>query len=90
EVKIARQAEGLSDTYLYIIDMDTILEDEIELPPQAIWLGISSERTFQTVYKALSLKAEDILFRPFPPERLLKQVHQIRFRWRNEQAQLKN
>ncbi|WP_440498360.1 helix-turn-helix transcriptional regulator [Sporosarcina sp. SAFN-015] len=90
EVEIARKAEGLADTYLYIIDMDTILQDEIELPPQAIWLAISSERTFQTVYKALSLKAEDILFRPFPPERLLKQVQQIRFRWRNEQAQLKN
>lgn len=72
------------DAYLYIIDMDLIQKEEIELPAHAVWLGISSDRTFQTVYHALSLKAEDVLFRPFPPERLMKQVQQIRFRWRNE------
>lgn len=76
------------DAYLYIIDMDFIMKEEVELPSHAVWLGISSERTFQTVYKALSLKAEDVLFRPFPPERLLKQVQQIRFLWRNEKSAL--
>ncbi|MDV6378745.1 helix-turn-helix transcriptional regulator [Sporosarcina sp. GW1-11] len=75
---------NFSDAYLYIIDMDFIKKEAVELPAQTIWLGISSERTFQTVYQALTLKAEDVLFRPFPPERLLKQIQQIRFRWRNE------
>ncbi|AXH98299.1 AraC family transcriptional regulator [Sporosarcina sp. PTS2304] len=75
------------DAYLYIIDMDFIKHEEVELPTQTLWLGISSERTFQTVYEALSKKAEDVLFRPFPPERLVKQIQQIRFRWRNEQVE---
>ncbi|PIC63216.1 AraC family transcriptional regulator [Sporosarcina sp. P13] len=81
EVSVLR---NFSDAYLYIIDMDFIKKEDVELPAQTIWLGISSERTFQTVYQALTLKAEDVLFRPFPPERLLKQIQQIRFRWRNE------
>ncbi|MCM3744312.1 AraC family transcriptional regulator [Sporosarcina luteola] len=89
EVEIAEGADVSTDVYLYIIDMNYIMTAEFELPPHAIWLGISSERTFQSVYKALSLKAEDILFRPFQPDRLVKQVQQIRFRWRNERAQLK-
>ncbi|WP_040758402.1 helix-turn-helix transcriptional regulator [Sporosarcina newyorkensis] len=72
------------DAYLYIIDMDFISKEDVDLPAHALWLGISSDRTFQTVYQALTLKAEDVLFRPFPPERLLKQVQQIRFHWRNE------
>lgn len=86
-VEIAEEPGALKefhDAYLYIIDMDLIHKEEIELPAHAVWLGISSDRTFQTVYRALSLKAEDVLFRPFPPERLTKQVQQIRFRWRNE------
>ncbi|WP_153730483.1 helix-turn-helix transcriptional regulator [Sporosarcina obsidiansis] len=74
------------DAYLYIIDMDFISKEDVDLPAHALWLGISSDRTFQTVYRALSLKAEDVLFRPFPPDRLLKQVQQIRFRWRNEKT----
>ncbi|WP_432363454.1 helix-turn-helix transcriptional regulator [Sporosarcina sp. UB5] len=90
EVEFAECADASTDAYLYIIDMTYIMTAEFELPPHANWLGISSERTFQTVYKALSLKAEDILFRPFQPERLVKQVQQIRFRWRNERTQLKN
>ena len=89
EVEIAESADTSDDAYLYIIDMTYIMSVEFELPPLAVWLGISSERTFQTVYKALSLKAEDILFRPFQPDRLVKQVQQIRFRWRNERTQLK-
>ena len=87
QVDIADPAAPSTDAYLYIIDMQ-LLTAEFELPPHAIWLGISSERTFQTVYKALTLKAEDILFRPFQPERLIRQIQQIRFRWRNEFAQL--
>lgn len=89
QVEIEEGAATADDAYLYIIDMNYIMTAELELPPHAIWLGISSERTFQTVYKALSLKAEDILFRPFQPDRLVKQVQQIRFRWRNERTQLK-
>ncbi len=89
QVDIAEGTDAADDAYLYIIDMTYIMTAEFELPPHAIWLGISSERTFQTVYKALSLKAEDILFRPFQPDRLVKQVQQIRFRWRNEKTQLK-
>lgn len=89
QVEIAEKADTGDDAYLYIIDMTYIMTAEFELPSHAIWLGISSERTFQTVYKALSLKAEDILFRPFQPDRLVKQVQQIRFRWRNEKTKLK-
>lgn len=87
QVEITDLANPPTDAYLYIIDMQ-LLNAEFELPLHAVWLGISSERTFQTVYKALSLKAEDVLFRPFQPERLIRQVQQIRFRWRNESAQL--
>ncbi|MDW0118766.1 DNA-binding response regulator [Sporosarcina thermotolerans] len=90
QVEIAETADNSIDADLYIIDMTYIMTEEFELPPQAVWLGISSERTFQTVYKALSLKAEDILFRPFQPDRLIKQVQQIRFRWRNEREQFKS
>lgn len=54
------------------------------LPPQVQWLGISSERTFQTAYRALKHKAEDLLFRPFQPENLIKHVQQARFRLRND------
>ncbi|MCG7343592.1 helix-turn-helix transcriptional regulator [Sporosarcina sp. ACRSL] len=87
QVEIAERAVASADAYLYIIDMNYIMTEEFELPPHAVWLGISSERTFQTVYQALSLKAEDVLFRPFQPDRLIKQVQQIRFRWRNEMTQ---
>ncbi|MDN4606113.1 response regulator transcription factor [Sporosarcina highlanderae] len=90
QVEIAKNANVTTEADLYIVDMSYILADGFELPPQVAWLGISSERTFQTVYKALSLKAEDVLFRPFQPDRLIKQVQQIRYRWRNERAQLKS
>lgn len=86
QVEIADVQNPSTDAYLYIIDM-TLLDADFEVPPHAVWLGISSERTFQSVYKALSLKAEDVLFRPFQPDRLIRQIQQIRFRWRNESAQ---
>ncbi|WP_017380982.1 response regulator transcription factor [Paenisporosarcina sp. TG-14] len=68
-----------------IVDLDLWSSQEQSFLPQHIqWLGISSERTFQTAYRALTLKAEDVLFRPFQPEHLVKHVQQARFRFRNE------
>lgn len=49
------------------------------------WIGISSERIFQTAYRALRFRAEDVLFRPFSPEELIKHVQQLRYQSRNEQ-----
>lgn len=49
------------------------------------WLGISSERIFQTAYRALCYRAEDVLFRPFSPEDLIKHIQQLRYQSRNEQ-----
>ncbi|MGB3260374.1 helix-turn-helix transcriptional regulator [Paenisporosarcina sp.] len=69
----------------YVIDMDLwSVPEEILLPSGAMWLGLSSDRTFQTTYRALQHKAEDLLFRPFQPEHLIKHIHQARFRLRNE------
>ncbi|MFB4472601.1 helix-turn-helix domain-containing protein [Oceanobacillus caeni] len=51
------------------------------------WLGISSERVFQVAYRGLRLHAVDILFRPFSPTDLIKQIQQSRFQIRNEQQQ---
>ncbi|WNS75880.1 helix-turn-helix domain-containing protein [Bacillus sp. DTU_2020_1000418_1_SI_GHA_SEK_038] len=48
------------------------------------WLGISSERIFQTAYRALRLRAEDVLFRPFSADELVKHIQQIRYQTRNE------
>ena len=73
QVEIADSADTSDDAYLYIIDMTYIMTAEFELPPHAVWLGISSERTFQTVYQALSLKAEDILI-PTVPTRPARQT----------------
>ncbi|MBW9235369.1 hypothetical protein JQK62_24845, partial [Leptospira santarosai] len=43
----------------YVIDMDLwSVPEEILLPSGARWLGLSSDRTFQTTYRALQLKAE--------------------------------
>ncbi|MFC6039003.1 helix-turn-helix domain-containing protein [Paenisporosarcina macmurdoensis] len=68
-----------------IVDLDLWESQQPSfLPPQVQWLGISSERTFQTAYRALKHKAEDLLFRPFQPEHLIKHVQQARFRLRNE------
>jgi len=68
-----------------IIDLDLWESQQPSfLPQQVQWLGISSERTFQTAYRALKHKAEDLLFRPFQPEHLIKHVQQARFRLRND------
>lgn len=73
----------------YIIDLDILpVNEESFLPIGARWLGLSSNRTFQTAYGALKHKAEDVLFRPFQPEHLIKIIHQAWFRWRNDQKQL--
>lgn len=67
-----------------IVDLDLWESQQPSFLPQQIqWLGISSERTFQTAYRALKHKAEDLLFRPFQPEHLIKHVQQARFRLRN-------
>ncbi|MEH7123839.1 helix-turn-helix domain-containing protein [Bacillus sp. JJ1773] len=49
------------------------------------WLGISSERIFQTAYRALRFRAEDVLFRPFSADDLVKHIQQLRYQTRNEQ-----
>ncbi|MFD1861639.1 helix-turn-helix transcriptional regulator [Planococcus chinensis] len=51
------------------------------------WIGLSSDRTFLTAYRALQGKAEDLLFRPFDPMVFIKLVQQIRFRLRNSPAE---
>ncbi|MCG3087120.1 helix-turn-helix transcriptional regulator [Sporosarcina cyprini] len=92
QVTIAEQAadlEWMHEADFYIIDMKFITEGKMTIPAHVKWLGLSSERTFQTVYEALSMKAEDILFRPLQPERLISHVQQLRFRRRNEKVQLK-
>ena len=73
----------------YIIDMDLwSASEESILPSGARWLGVSSDRTFQTAYRALQHKAEDLLFRPFQPEHLIKHIQQARFRLRNEKKKI--
>ncbi len=73
----------------FIIDLDILpVMEESFLPAGSRWLGLSSNRTFQTAYGALKHKAEDVLFRPFQPEQLIKIIHQARFRLRNEQNRL--
>lgn len=68
----------------FIIDMDLWPDfEETILPKGAVWLGMSSDRTFQTAYRALKHKAENLLFRPFQPEHLIKHVQQARFQLRN-------
>ena len=49
------------------------------------WLGISSERIFQTAYRGLRFQAIDVLFRPFSPTNLIKRIQQVRYQLRNEQ-----
>ncbi len=73
----------------FIIDLDilSVLEESF-LPTGSRWLGLSSNRTFQTAYGALKHKAEDVLFRPFQPEQLIRVINQERFRLRNEQNRL--
>lgn len=71
-----------------ILDMD-IWTDESEAMGVSLkrrgirWLGISSERIFQTAYRALRFRAEDVLFRPFSSADLVKHIQQLRFQLRN-------
>ncbi|MBB4823021.1 AraC-like DNA-binding protein [Sporosarcina luteola] len=92
QVTIAEQVmelEWMHEADFYLVDMKFITEEKLTIPGHVEWLGLSSDRTFQTVYEALSMKAEDILFRPLQPERLISHVQQLRFRRRNEKVQLK-
>lgn len=71
-----------------VVDMDMWTDDlEKELNQRNIpWVGLSSDRTFMTAYRALKGKAADLLFRPFDPLLLVKQLQQIRFQLRNEKT----
>ncbi|MDV2682819.1 helix-turn-helix domain-containing protein [Alkalihalophilus lindianensis] len=75
---------------LIILDMDRWKDEGAQfeglMHHQLIrWLFISSERMFQTAYRALRFRAEDVLFRPFSPDDLIKHIQQIRFHLRNHQ-----
>ncbi|MBD8004361.1 response regulator transcription factor [Bacillus norwichensis] len=75
---------------LIILDMDGWKDEsqsigEILQRKNIHWLGLSSERIFQTVYQALRFRAEDVLFRPFSPMDLIKQIQQLRYQLRNRQ-----
>lgn len=77
---------------LLLLDMDAWTEENdgigLLLQKHTIrWLGISSERIFQTAYRGLRFHAEDVLFRPFPPADLIKQIQQIRYQLRNQQRE---
>lgn len=48
------------------------------------WLGISSERIFQTAYRGLRFRAEDVLFRPFSSMDLVRHIQQFRYQLSNE------
>lgn len=76
------------DTHCLVIDMElwTLELEEKLLNSNMIWIGLSSDRTFLTAYRALKGKAEDLLFRPFDPMVLVKQLQQIRFQLRNLDA----
>ncbi|WP_078412662.1 response regulator transcription factor [Priestia abyssalis] len=54
------------------------------------WIGISSERIFQTAYRALRFRAEDVLFRPFSPTDLIKRIQQLRYQLRNDRRYFAN
>ncbi|MEK4027229.1 helix-turn-helix domain-containing protein [Pseudobacillus sp. FSL P4-0506] len=83
EVAIERQHVTLA-----ILNMDGWTEENMQLgeilKQKGIrWLGISSERIFQTAYRALRYRAEDVLFRPFSPLELIKLIQQLRYELRN-------
>ena len=71
-----------------ILDMDAWNKDEYKLGDflrldSVFWIGISSERIFQTAWQALQYRAEDVLFRPLSAEMLIKRISQLRYRLRN-------
>ncbi|MGD6856839.1 hypothetical protein ACQCVO_17340 [Bacillus infantis] len=77
---------------LVIINMDSwdqfSGEEAEELKNKRLcWLGISSERIFQTAYRALKYRGEDVLFRPFSSSELIRAVQQIRYELRNSPEQ---
>lgn len=76
----------------YVVDMELWNEDlEKRLSKRSIpWIGLSSDRTFLTAYRALKGNAVDLLFRPFDPLLLVKQLQQIRFKMRNVKLQHKD
>lgn len=80
---------------LIILDMDSWTNEKQRFgewlrQKRIRWLGISSERIFQTAYRALHCRAEDVLFRPFSPMDLIKHIQQVRYEWRNESAYLRD
>lgn len=79
-------------TDCFIVDMDLWNEElEKKLVKRGIpWIGLSSDRTFLTAYRALKSNATDLLFRPFDPLVLIKQLQQIRFQLRNVKSQKVN
>ncbi len=90
---VNEMAEGLQQesANFVILDMDGWGKDFEKLcsilqQKRIRWLGISSERIFQTAYRALTFRAEDVLFRPFSPDELIKRIQQLRFHLRNELA----
>ncbi|MCM3725126.1 helix-turn-helix domain-containing protein [Neobacillus cucumis] len=54
------------------------------------WLGISSERIFQTAYRALRFRADDVLFRPFSSSDFINHVQQLRNQMRNHERYFPN
>ncbi|QDQ00729.1 helix-turn-helix domain-containing protein [Lysinibacillus fusiformis] len=80
---------------LLLLDMDAWVYEnegigELLQKMRIRWLGISSERIFQTAYRGLRFHAEDVLFRPFSPTNLIKQIQQVRYQVRNEQREQPN
>ncbi|MGK9184625.1 helix-turn-helix domain-containing protein [Priestia filamentosa] len=80
---------------LVILDMDGWKDESEQLGKmmqqnRIRWLGISSERIFQTAYRALRFRAEDVLFRPFSPSDLIKHIQQLRYQLRNDRRYFEN
>lgn len=86
-VEVSFSKEAAADCL--VVDMDLWNEElEKEFTQRNIpWIGLSSDRTFLTAYRALKGKAEDLLFRPFDPLLLVKQLQQIRFQLRNKKTE---
>lgn len=78
---------------LAILNMDSWTDQQSQLGETlrkkgVRWLGISSERIFQTAYRALRYRAEDVLFRPFSPLDMIKCIQQLRYEQRNQLVSL--
>lgn len=82
-------AYGSESPDLLLLDMDTWTEEHdafliILAREHCKWIGISSERIFQTAYRGLRFRAEDVFFRPLQPSDLIKHIQQLRFQLRNK------